>query len=175
MQILEEDPSGARIGEVFENALYEYLYSVAKGKAVLKALLLAKADMTNILTAVRSVDAESASKRYLSIGNIKEERLNTLFDGEEATKAFAKTPYVAFVKMCLQAKEKGLPATEAERMRDGYDAEYFSARKYELERTEPFLYYVYRRRLECANVRIVFACLLAGVSEAEIKKRLRAI
>ena len=55
------------------------------------------------------------------------------------------------------------------------DAEYFAERKYELEKTEPFLYYVYRRRLECANVRIVFACLLAGVSEAEIKKRLRAI
>ena len=175
MQILEEDPSGAKIGEVFERALYEYLFSVAKGKAVLKALLLAKADMTNILTAVRSADAESAATRYLPIGTIKPERMNALFEGEEGYKAFAKTPYERFAKLCLQSKEKGLPATEAERIRDGYDAEYFAERKYELEKTEPFLYYVYRRRLECANVRIVFACLLAGVSEAEIKKRLRAI
>ena len=174
MEILAEDPSGAKIGEVFEKALYEYLFSVAKNKAVLKALLLAKADMTNILTAVRSIDAESAMERYLPIGTIKPERLSALFE-DESDQAFAKTPYAAFVKTCLQAKEKGLPATEAERIRDGYDAEYFAARKYELERTEPFLYYVYRRRLECANVRIVFACLLAGVGEAEIKKRLRAI
>ena len=64
--------------------------------------------------------------------------------------------------------------TEAEKFVGGYDVSYFSERKYALEKIEPFLYYVYRRRIENANVRIVFACLFAGLNEHEIKKRLRA-
>ena len=175
-QILAEDPSGFKVGEIFEQALYEYLFSVAKSKRVLKALLTAKADMTNILTAIRCADAESAATHYLPIGSLKEEQLNALFDSEEkAEETFKKTPYVDFVQLCLQAKAKGLPATQAERLRDGYDAAYFSQRKYELEKNEPFLYYVYRRRLENANVRIVFVCLLAGLSEGDVKKRLRTV
>ena len=48
-----------------------------------------------------------------------------------------------------------------------------SKKKYELDKDEPFVYYVYRRRIENANVRIVFACLLAGLNEQAIKARLR--
>ena len=59
-------------------------------------------------------------------------------------------------------------------MLDGYDVQYFAKRKYELSRSEPFLYYVYRRKLENENVRIIFVCLLAGLSEQDVKKRLRS-
>lgn len=174
--VAEEAPSGAAIGEIFEQASYTYLYGLAKRNATLKRLLLAKADMTNILTAARSADAETAERQYLPIGRITHAQLNALFeDRERAIAAFEKSPYAAFVQAVLVSKEKGLPATEAERIRDGYEATYFAAKKYDLEKSEPFLYYVYRRRTECANVRIVFACLLAGAKEAEIKKRLRGI
>ena len=54
-----------------------------------------------------------------------------------------------------------------------YVDSYFEKKKYELEKSEPFLYYIYRRKTESANVRIIFVCLLAGLSEQEIKARIR--
>ena len=174
--LLAETPSGAKVGEIFEKALYNYLQGVAKRKSALKKLLTAKADMTNILTALRSGERELAKGKYLPAGSVTDERLALLFeDGEKAKKAFRNTPYAEFVGACLSAKEKGLPMTQAEKLVGGYDAEYFASRKYELVKNEPFLYYVYRRRTEIANVRIVFVCLLAGMGEQEIRARLRAV
>ena len=68
-----------------------------------------------------------------------------------------------------------IPLTEAEREAASFETEFFAAGKYDLERNQPFLYYVFRRRAENANVRIVFVCLQAGMREGEIKKRLRAM
>ena len=174
--LLEENPSGAKLGEIFEKALYSYLFSVAKRKKVLKDLLLAKADMTNILTALRSGDAEIAKEKYLPVGTLSHSELDQLFaeDREKAVKAFAATPYTDFVRACFDAIEKNEPMTQAERILGSYDTEYFAARKYELTKNEPFLYYVYRRRIENANVRIIFVCLLAGLDEMGVKRRLRA-
>ena len=175
MESLQETPSGAKVGEIFEKALYSYLFAVSKRKAVLKKLLQAKIDMTNILTAFRSVNEQTAKDKYLPFGTLKDTELARLFDdGARAEKAFSKTPYAEFVKLCLRAKEQGLPMSQAEKLRDGYDVAFFAERKYDLQKTEPFLYYVYRRKTEQANVRIVFVCLLAGQSEQEIKGRLRA-
>ena len=174
--LLEENPSGAKVGEIFEKALYSYLFEIAKKKKVLRNLLIAKADMTNILIALRSGEEEIAKEKYLPIGSLKAEELAKLFleDTEKAVKAFAKTPYAEFVKICFEAKEKNMPMTQAEKILASYDIEYFAARKYELTKNEPFLYYVYRRKVENANVRIVFVCLLAGLDEVSVKKRLRS-
>ena len=173
--ILAEEKSGAKTGEIFEKALYSYLYEVVKRKPALKKLLLAKADMTNILIAFRAGDSERAKEQYLPIGKLKIEDLDKLFltDTEKTMRAFRETPYASFVQSCFSAKEKGLPYVEAEKMLAGYDVSYFAEHKYELKKSEPFLYYVYRRRVENANVRIVFVCLLAGLSEQDVKKRLR--
>lgn len=173
--LLREEPSGAKLGAIFEKALYAYLGTLAKHKKVLKNLLTAKADMTNILTALRAGDMETAKDKFLPAGKLTEKELEKLFleDGERAVKEFSKTPYAEFVRVCFEAKEKRLPLTEAEKIRDSYDGAYFSARRYDLERSEPFLYYVYRLKAENTNVRIVFACLLAGLGEQDVKRRLR--
>ena len=175
-ELLKEEHSGAKVGDIFEKASYLYLQNTVRFSPVLKKLLTAKTDMTNILIAFRAKDGEIAMDKYLPGGKLKEEQLKLLADSdvETALKAFAATPHLAFVKSCFLAKEKGLPLTEAERIRDGYDETFFAKRKYELQNKEPFLYYVYRRKTENVNVRIIFACLLAGMSETEIKKRLRA-
>lgn len=173
--LLSKGTSGAKVGEIFEKALYTYLFERGKKKPVLKKLLLAKADMTNILRAFRSGNMEAAREKYLPVGTLKTETLDELFseDSDKALSAFEKMPYVSFVKTCFDAKEKGVPFTEAEKILGGFDVSYFAERKYELEKSEPFLYYVYRRRAENANVRIIFVCLLAGLSEQDVKKRLR--
>jgi vacuolar-type H+-ATPase subunit C/Vma6 len=173
--LLQEEPSGAKVGAIFEKALYGYLRDCVKRKPILKKLLNAKADMTNILIAFRCQDAKQAEDKYLPTGTLTNGELLHLFetDNDKIRSAFKGGKYAEFIQQCLDAKEKGLPFTQAEKTVDGYDAAYFSAKKYELKKSEPFLYYVYRRKSEIANVRIVIACLLVGLREQDIKRRLR--
>lgn len=173
--VLEENPSGAEVGGIFEKAKYAYLQAVVKKSGALKKLLSAKIDMTNILIALRCGEEAYAKEQYLPGGMLKASELNPLFfeDRERAKSAFWNTEYKDFVSLCFTAIEKGLPLTEAEKLLDGYDVEFFAKRKYELARSEPFLYYVYRRKIENENIRIAFVCLLAGLSEQDVKKRLR--
>lgn len=173
--LLQNEPSGAKVGAIFEKALYGYLRDCVKRKPILKKLLNAKADMTNILIAFRCQDAEQAEDKYLPTGTLTTAELLHLFetDNDKIRNSFKGGKYAEFIQQCLEAKEKGLPFTQAEKMVDGYDTAYFSAKKYELKKNEPFLYYVYRRKSEIANVRIVIACLLVGLREQDIKRRLR--
>lgn len=169
--------SGAETGAIFEQALYSRLAKSCAKNFTLKKLLAKKADMTNILTAMRSGNAEQAEKNYVGGGKLKPAQLNRLFeaDSEKTMAVFEKEGYGNFLKICLEAKAGGKPLTEAELMRDNVECDYLSANKYELKRSQPFLYYVLRRRAENANVRILFVCLLAGMDENAIKRRLRAV
>ena len=165
------------MGVIFEKATFAYLFEVCKKNPVLKKLLSARADMSNILTAFRSDDESNAKKAYVTGGRLTEKQLEKLFDAdlERAAHALDKTPYATFCEICAEAKQAGRPLTEAEKLRDSYETDFFAERKYELEKNQPFLYYVFRRRAESENVRIIFVCLLAGMRESEIKKRLRAL
>ena len=174
-KLFEEDrASGAEIGIIFEKALYVYLNANCSKNGVLKKLLSVKADMTNILTAMRSAEEENARKCYLTGGKLSEKLLGNLFsDDKERAEAFKGTPYYDFVKKCISDRERNLPLTSAEKICDSFEAEFFTSKKYELVKTQPFLYYVFRRRVENANARILIACLLAGMGEIEIKNRMR--
>lgn len=171
----EEKATGAEIGIIFEKALYKHLVDACSKNKVLKKLSEAKADMTNILTAMRSKDEESANGNYLAGGKLSEKTLSRLFsdDREKAAETFKNTPYYGFVKKCFSDREKNLPLTSAEKVSESFEAEFFTEKKYELEKSQPFLYYVFRRRTENSNARILLACLLAGMNETEIKMRLR--
>lgn len=173
----KSEASGAEIGIIFEKALYKHLYEACAKNGLLKKLLTAKADMTNILTALRSDKEEYAAKCYVAGGKLTEKQLALLFneDNGKALKAFKGTSYYDFVKKCISDKAAGLPLTAAERICESYETEYFTEKKYELQKNQPFLYYVFRRRAENANVRILFVCLLAGMKDSEIKRRLRVI
>ena len=167
--------SGAEIGIIFEKAQYAYLSSACARHGLLKKLVAVKADMTNILTALRSDGAEYAEACYVDGGKLSHEKLSALFseDAERAAHCLDGTPYSDFLHKCVEDRAAGLPLTRAERIFDSYETEYFAAKKYELQRNRPFLYYVFRRRAENSNVRILMACLLAGMNEQDIKKRLR--
>lgn len=167
--------TGAEIGAVFGNALNKYLSKACRFNRLLVKLLAGRADRTNILTAVRAGDKELAEKLYVCGGKLKNEDLAPLFDDQTKGGALSGTPYFEFYKLCESAAEKGLPLTAAERSLESFEAEYFAARKYELEGKQPFLYYVFRRRAEIQNVRIILVCLNAGMPAQEIKKRLRAV
>ncbi|MBQ8374100.1 MAG: V-type ATPase subunit [Clostridia bacterium] len=169
-----ESVSGATVGQIFQNALFSYLRIVGRKNSTLKKLVQAKADITNILTALRKKDGEE--NLFVAGGKLSKEALERLAsDSENAAKMPAFEPYKEVIGQCLAAKEKGLPFTVGEKLLGGYETAYFAARKYDLVRNQPFLYYVLRRRAENANVRIVFALLLLGLPEHEIKKRLRGV
>lgn len=174
-KLLETDTvSGSQIGEIFEKYAYEYYSSLVKRNATLKKLLAYRVDATNILTAFRAGEQVLAETKYLPGGKLDKKTLSLLFLSEEEVLAkFSGTEYKEFVEECYESKRKGLPYSNAEKMRDGYEISFFSKIKYELRKNQPFLYYVFRRRIENANVRILFVCLLAGLSEGDIKRRLR--
>lgn len=171
----KKDISGGDIGIIFDNALNARLTRVCGKNGLLKKLVAAKADMTNILTALRSQTPEYAATYYVCGGKLTVEQLSALFneDMDKAAGAFAQTPYKDFVKTCLEQKAAQVPLTEAERLSDSFETDYLGARKYELKKSMPFLYYVLRRRAENADVRILLVCLLAGMSGQEIINRLR--
>lgn len=169
--------SGSEIGLIFEKAQFAHLSAVCKKNLLLKKLIAVKADMTNILTALRSDGSDYAKRCFVSGGRLAESRLMQLFgeDKKRVADSFRDTPYYDFIKSCLDATAAAMPLTAAERIAESYEAELLAARRYDLKRSQPFLYYVFRRRAENANVRILFVCLLAGMREADVKRRLRAV
>lgn len=171
-----EDITGAEIGAIFDGALYGHLAASCKFNPTLKKLAAGRADRLNILTAFRAGERELAEKLYVGGGKLKKEQLAPLFGGEEQIeKSFKKSPYLPFIRLCLAAKAGGQPFTEGERALESFEAEYFAAKKYELAGREPFLYYVFRRRAEIQNVRIILVCLNAGLPSRKIAARLRAV
>ena len=169
--------TGAETGAIFDIALYRHLYSLCKRRKVLKKLLAGKADRLNILTAMRAADREFAEKLFVEGGTLRKNHFDGIFseDEEVAARALDGTPYKQFYALCIAAKGKGLPYTDAERALESFEAEHFCERKYELDGREPFLYYVFRRRAEIQNVRIILVCLNAGLSAQDIKRRLRTV
>ena len=172
-----ENLTGAEIGAIFDVALYKHLNALCKRRKVLKKLLAGRADRLNVLTAMRSSDREFAEKLFVGGGTLGKKEFDLIFseDKEVSAKALDKTAYKQFYAQCFAAKEKGLPFTEAERALESFEAEHFAERRFELEGREPFLYYVFRRRAEIQNVRIILVCLNAGLSAQDIKRRLRAV
>lgn len=172
----KNDASGAETGAIFDKALFKRLNESCRKDKTLKKLIRTRADMINILTALRSASAKYASEFYLPGGKLAEKELAKLFseNADEVEHALDGTEYAEFLRLCLADRAAGLPFTRAERLQESYEANYIAANKYELEKNRPFLYYVFRRRAENADVRILFACLLAGMKDMDIKRRLRS-
>lgn len=171
-----EAPSGAEIGLIFERALQARLMEVCKFNGQLKKFLVKRADMTDILTVMRASSEEYAKSNLFSLGKLDTKKLLSVFneEPEKAEKALDGTPYKDFWRACFAVRQKGLPQTEAERTLAGLEEQFYQDNKYNLAGGQPFLYYVFRRRAENQNVRIVLSCLLAGMEADEIKKRLRS-
>ncbi len=167
---------GAEIGIIFDKALYRHLAAKCKRPATLKKFVAEKADMTNILTCMRSSGMEYAVKYLVDGGKIKQSSLARLFESEdEGMKALGGTGLDAFGRMCYAAKADKKPFSEAERALASYETDALAKNRFDLKASEPFMYYVFRRRAENENVRIVMASLIGGMPEKAIKERLRGV
>ncbi len=170
----EKNLSGMEIGAIFERALYRQLLDICKHNLSLKRSIQAKIDMTNLLTVFRAPDEAAACSSFIEGGKLSLAEVLSVARADKKEGA-AVERYPDFLSLCFQAKEKGAQLSAAERYRDAYDVERLAQNRYELKRSEPFTYYVLRRKAENANVRILFALLLLGANEQEIKKRLRGV
>lgn len=168
----ERELNGAEVGAAFEKALYAYLARSVKHHADLKDMVAKKADMVNILTALRSADYAEAERAFVPAGKLDFRSLELLFGGDEGAieERFGKAGYGEFTQLCLAYKGS---FSEAERKLASLETDELKKNAYELKSRQPFLYYVFRRRAEIANVRIILVCLSAGMDERAIKARLR--
>ena len=178
VELFENDganTSGAEIGKIFEQQMYACLLKACKHNALLKKLLTQKVDMTNILITMRSNTPEYAANTVITGGKIPLNKLLLLFDEneEKAERALDNTYLEKYWKECYKTRKTGLPFMETEKRVAALEINFLSEHKYELKRSQPFMYYIFRRRTENENVRIVLSCLLAGMSADEIKARLR--
>ena len=172
---IAEDATGAEIGAAFDRAMYAYLFRACARRGDLKKLLRARVDMTNILTACRVSDMGALDSFYIPGGALKKEQFEAAFssDAEARESAFSGTPYREFYAACLGAARP--PYTGAERLLESFEEKSYSERRFGLEGREPFLYYVFRRRAEIRNVRVILVSLRAGVPSSEIEKRLAGV
>lgn len=171
---IAEEATGAEIGAAFDRAMFSHLFRVCRLRPVLKKLLGVRADMTNLLTALRAETREEAENLFMSGGNLKKTDFDRIFSENigEKEHALDHTPYLSFYAACLAAKEKKKPFTDAERMKEEFETRYFFEKRFALSGKEQFLYYVFRRKAEIANVRTILVCLNAGVDAREIGRRL---
>lgn len=170
----QEGISGAEVGAIFDAAMFGYLKGVCRRNLLLKKLLAGRADRTNILTAMRAQDESTVEKFFVTGGALGTEDIKALFAGEEVP-ALKKLNLTEFYGLCAAAKSGGLPFTAAERALESFEAEYFLKNRYELSGRQPFLYYVFRRRAEISNARIILVCLGAGMKPHDVAMRLRAV
>lgn len=169
-----ETLSGKEIGVIFERATYRYLLDVCRRNGALKRSIVAKIDMTNLLTAFRAPALETLENAFIKGGKLDLADIqNALSENRKDGEAYRRYP--EFLGLCFAAKDRGDPLTMAEKYRDEFDIVRLSENRFELKRNEPFLYYVLRRKAENANVRIIFALQLLGANEQEMKRRLRGI
>lgn len=176
---------GAEVGAAFEKALFSHLAAICKRNGALKQLLAEKADLTNLVTALRARNFKEAKAQFVSGGTLRAEDYAFCFaqNAEQAkgtaritggNSGRAEERLREIVSLYERAKTTGSYA-EAEKRLAQTELNFFERKKYELTGSEPFLYYVLRRKAECANVRIAMVCLNAGMKESEIKKRLRGV
>ncbi len=171
----QEDAKSYMVGAIFDKALYLSLIKDCRHSKILSCFIQKKADMQNILSCLRSDSFDLAKELFVPGGKIGEEDLEKIYALNEATiKKYSASDVGTFLKSCVRAKEMGLPFTDAEKELASFEESLLYSKKYDLKRTEPFLYYILRRRAENMNVRVVFVCLLNGMSEKDIKSRLRA-
>ncbi len=167
--------TGARAGALFACAQFGYLKRISSKSRVLKELLAGRADRSNLLAAMRLKGGEFTEDIFLVGGRIplKEIAAFPTASKEEQLKTASKADLADFCKLLLPCAEKGLPFTQAERELEGFEAEYFYSKRFELSGKQPYLYYAFRRREDVKNARTALVGLNAGLSEGEILSRLK--
>ena len=178
--------NGFKVDCAFKRQLFFYLKENAKGSA-LKKILEDRADGANVSSALRCSGEDALKEAFVTGGKIPFEKLceMRLASDEENFKRCLSDNKRQFstgvrtieerAETAFNEKIAGQPLRAFERQTDDYPAELLALTRHELKGAEPLIGYVYARRAEIKNARIVMVCLNAGLDSKQIRERLRKV
>ena len=177
--------NGFKVDCAFKRQLFRYLKENAKGSA-LKMILEDRADSANVSSALRCSDENALKEAFVTGGKIPFEKLNEMRSKSE--EEFVKNGFSVKKKSdrgvlsieerartALKEKNEGQPLRAFEKQTDDYPVELLELTRHELKGAEPLIGYVYARRAEIKNARMVMVCLNAGLDSKQIRARLRKV
>ncbi len=158
---------GFTVDCVFQKALFRYMKRYAKGP--LKAILANKADAANLSALLRSDTFEYAAQMFVEGGKWPESQLKAIFEGSADVNGELKRQVLA----AREDAQNGRPLTAFEKYADEYPLHALYPTRYDMKGQEPFLSYIFKRREDIANARILAVCLAARLSPKETAARMR--
>lgn len=161
---------GFEVDCIFKRALMKRLSAVAKGKQ-LKSILSSRADNANVSSALRSRDEELMKKMFVEGGKLPLSRIIELC--KLSVHEILDGKWDDSVRSACRDLMEGKPFERLEKDADDYPLVMLSATAYEMKGKEPFIGYIYKRRADVRNARIVAVSLRAGISPQAIKKKIR--
>lgn len=170
---VEKKATGANIDGVFKKALYKRLYAISLKDADLKNLYRIKADFINVSLSLRK-NFDDVKDDLLVGGSLSEDVLKSVSEGTVKPELLRKNKEEADVlSYAFKEKEENGALSGFEKRSDDKIMEYLLKKKYSSEKIYPFMLYCYYKKREIENVRIIMVGLINGLSESEIKGRLR--
>lgn len=177
-QLLGSGAGGMMVGNIFAIKKFEYLLKITKG-SYLFDIVKRSIDAINISVALRCDDLQTAKQSLIPMGDITDRRVNALISlkKEQIQKEFKDDERLkALALQAVSAKLSGEPFVALEREYLSYGAKrMIDSRFTELEGTNPFMLYYFKRKNEIACVRTILTGKANGLDSDKIKQRLLTV
>lgn len=166
---------GLAIGGIFERGKYEEMKGLVRKNKILSDIFKVKVDTANVTSCLRGRDYSLLKNYLFDGGTLTERELKSLCEDAFDTlrEKFSSHARKDFILSAIEDAEKGKPLSSFEKKADDYALSSLLKYKYGFEGVAPFILYVYYKRAELFNVRLILVSLSAKVSADDIKKRLR--
>lgn len=166
---------GLSVGGIFERGKYAEMAKLVKNNKTLSDIFKVKVDTANVTTCLRGRDYSLLKDFLFDGGTLSDKELKSLCEDAFDTlrERFSTSHRKEFILSAIEDAEKGKPLSSFEKKADDYALNYLLKYKYKFEGIAPFILYVYYKRAELFNVRLIIVSLSSGVSADDIKKRLR--
>lgn len=172
------------IDVILDRACYKDMYDLAKcfNNAFINGVVERKADLCNILTALRIIRANNSELKYSyfeqmmikDTGKLAQSFFADVFAGEDKESVLAeKLKYTDYKHVGEALENESVSLASAERFCDDCFMQYIKNCKTMLCGPEVLLSYLYAEESEVKNLRIIIAGKLAGLDGNVIKERLR--
>ena len=175
MMFVEEKATGPEISGLFKKAYYKELSALSKSDKLLKKIYSVKADSVNIAVALRTRNYQKAKEFFVEGGNLTSEQLQYISEQqpESIKEDFVFSEVRELIDYACDSFIKGVPLSEFEREAESYALKYLKKDKYSISGMHPYIQYIYSKKAELENVRIILVGLINSLEKTEIRKRLR--
>lgn len=169
--------TGASVNAIFTKAYFSHLFTFVGRDKNLKKIYSFKVDCLNIGTALRSRKYSMAKEWFLPHGTLTEKDLKMLCEDpvENLKEAFRFTEYKQAVSLAVDAKLKGQPLSEFEKLTDEFALTHINKQRYQTTGNVLLIKYCLQRNAEISSVRQILVGLNNGLDKNVIRNKLREI